>query len=140
MYLPTWTATSSGFHIPFCEKLVVPQGNREPISQIVMTHKLFAFNTHQNMPLIIERFYCLLDHQLTPDELHSELDKLEYRTTVPKGRITSLIKELRCEGIELSRRKIRDGKKTFNVYQVSQIKVEPVQEETKVLRKKTVWA
>jgi hypothetical protein len=139
-FLPHWTETEEGFHLPMCETSYIPQRNREPIPKIVMKHKLFHFTTEHNMPALFDEFQKLIGCSLTVEQLHQVLDNQGYRKDCKKGRITTAIRSLRNEGIELKSKKVRKGTKTMNIYVVNEIKVSANESEDVILSKATYLA
>lgn len=111
MYLPQWVESEERFYIPTCVPKMIRQQYGEPVQQVTIVHSLFAFTTHKEMNILLNNFEKLIGQSLTVEQLHETLDGLGYRPVVRKGRVTTLIRELRQEGIELKRHKVRDGKK-----------------------------
>ncbi|MDB4651342.1 hypothetical protein OAE26_02075 [Synechococcus sp. AH-551-E05] len=133
-HLPQWHETKQGFYLPEVRHKIIPQmHDREPVHRSVIVHSLYSFNTNHDMPLLIEKFQHLIGTRMTAEDLQHQLDEVGYRMGIHKGRVTTAIKELKQEGIALNRKKVRTGKKTFNIYEVKRVGVDLVQEECQQL-------
>lgn len=91
-----------------------------------------AFTTKEDMPAILETFQQLIGETLSPDELHEVLDQCDYRKDVRKGRITTAIRLLKQEGIELSRFSKKISGKVTWIYRVSTSQLELINSQSLV--------
>lgn len=120
-HLPTWTENPAGFYLISLSRTEVPQMNRESMYKVSLTHKLYTMHTTTDIPFYIKHFERLIGTSLTPDALQDSLDTLSYRKGVRKGRVTTIIRELKDEGIELERRKVWLDGKSQNMYFINRI-------------------
>jgi len=81
------------------------------------------------MNILLNNFEKLIGQSLTVDQLHETLDGLGYSPDVRKGRVATLIRELRQECIEVKRHKVRDGKKLMWIYKINRITVQELKDE-----------
>ena len=123
-WMPHYHQTEAGFYIPelgWIDKSPKDVSRRWRPSKQFTT---YAFKTQKDMPLIIDTFENLVGTKLTVEELHEVLDMCAYRTEVKKGRITTAIRLLRQEGIDLSRKSKKINGKAVWIYSVNKIDVE----------------
>lgn len=125
-WMPHFHQTEEGFHIP--EIRWEDQSPKDITRRWVPKpyFSTYAFKTKQDMPLIIDTFENLVGTKLTVEELHEVLDMCAYRKEVKKGRITTAIRLLRQEGIDLSRKSKKINGKVVWIYSVNKINVELV--------------